>query len=143
VGRDPSVVQLPLLVEGRARHQPLESVAQPGIQREIAAEAAGDESGEPAVVERVAGVGVAEPPAVAIPEGAGERRQLVAEQLAVELVEPWMAARAEEQEEIVEREPPDAGELELEQGVLAGIGVDRVDRGRAGERVVARCSRRS
>ena len=47
-----------------------------------------------------------------------------------------MPAFAEQPEEIVEVEPPDAGELQLEQRVLPRIGIHGVDRGRAGEGVV-------
>ena len=84
---DARVVDGALLVERLRIEQRFQRVAEPGLQREIAAKGARDHTREPAEVERLAGVAGAEPAALAVPILARELRELVAQQVGVDLAE--------------------------------------------------------
>ena len=139
--RDAFIVDATLLVEVTRIEQFERRSAQSRLGAEPGSRCARDEPGQSVEIE--AAGSAREPVRTRIPPLLGERAQALAQALAVQRIEAGVPATAEDREEIVEVERPDARDLELEQRVLAWIRIDAMNAARAAQRVVERVAARA
>jgi len=120
---DAGVVDVALVVQGMGSEQRGNACRQAGAYLQIGSERACDDSGQAVIIEAPA----PEPVYPPIPEPPGAGRKLGAQGIEIERSKVRMVATAEDREEIVKLQAPDARELELQQGVLAWVGIHRMN----------------
>ena len=136
--RDPRVVDVTLLVQRFRVDQFIHRRTQLRLQIDVVTEQRGHTSRQAVEIEGITRIAAVEPRPGAIPELLCERRQVLAQGIAVNFVKTGVTPFAEHCEEIVELKAPDAGKFQLKQGGLPRVGVNGMDMPWSGEGIVER-----